>query len=208
MANGVPDWASGLDWSDLQSTDIGSFYDPSQYAALGPVDQYQQFLRTTAGYPTGGFARPMEQARLNMFNPLYGQYQAFGFGEGQETFADYLGTAQGPGGAATPSYADLVERASALASLPPAQQALEASARPFFGAQTSGFDPMGAQNRMIQNLALGTMGRSQYNPQVAAAVKGTIDAMYQNYLATPTGGTSGPQGFLKYYMQQRYPGSV
>jgi hypothetical protein len=218
MANGFgayPSWATVTDVSaGAPQMSMGNFPDPSAYGELSPIDQYQRFLgglTPAQGRPAGGWGAPLQRARMNMFSPLYGQYEAFGFGQGPETFGDYLAGTAGPGGVqggANPTYADLAARAQALAYATPDERAIDPSMRPFYGGGGEGFDPQGAQRRLINQLSLGQMGGSQYNQRVQSAVEGAINQMYQNYLGTSAQGATGPEGFLKYYMQQRYPGSM
>jgi hypothetical protein len=202
-----PSWYTDANWLLAQQAGTGGFYNPSGYTGYAPVEQYQQYLSEVA--PDAGYSPIMEQARMSRLSPLYAQYQALGW-LGSESFGDYLSVASPEQIHGTPStddtsYADMVARASQLAYAGPLQREDDPSFYPYYKDEQA----QEAQMRLARQLELGPMGGAQYNPTVQRAVGSVMDRMYQRYLGTDAAkGGLGPQGFLKYYMQQRHPGSI
>ena len=235
MANGISAWADPTQLANWGTTPVGTGvgYTPSQYALLSPVESFQRFY----GQRMPGATGAQMQGMMGQFDPLYGAYQALGF-TGAESFGDYLtGLSQTAtpfaGGGATqaaptaaqaaagfvggevtpyggPTQQDLIERAQQIAGYGGAAAGdfIPVGAQPYYSGDAQG---LANQQRLAQTLALSGMGMAQYNPAVQRAAQSAINRMYQGYLGGGGGGavtSSGPQGFLKYYMQQRYPGSV
>jgi hypothetical protein len=221
-------WADQTQWTNWGNIPVatGVGYQPSGYGILDPVDAFQRFYSQQA--PTATQAQ--RQAQLGQFDPLYATYQALGQFTGAESFGDYLtglsttatptlmgGASQAvTGGEVTPyggpTQQDLILRAQEIAGYSggAAGAVIPAASQPYYGG-TANPQGLANQQRLAQTLALSGMGMSQYNPAVQRAVESSINQMYQGYLGGGGGGavtSSGPQGFLKYYMQQRYPGSM
>ena len=185
------------DYADIWGDQPG--YVPSRYAGLKPTDALAAYYGQRRPEATAVQMRGM----MGAFDPMYGGYQAMGWGN-TPSFGDWVSN-MGASGQTGYSFQDLAERAADIAgySGTPIGEYRPAEYELYYGQRAAE-----NQQRLAQTVGLMGMGGGQWNPAVQQATASGIARMYQGYLGTEQAKDVGAEGFLKYYMQRRFPGSM
>ena len=174
---------------------------------LSPLEQFRRAQASRFGVGDYGAMNPLaRQAAERQFEPLYGVYQAAEPSGAYATFSDFL--RERP--AVSPGQITQAAQAAGgyTAAADPLQYAL------YYGGEgVSGQAALDRQRRLAQTQLLSSLGsNAMMNRNLAAAGRGVINRMYQDYVAGVPGAggagsnqfaTAGPTGFMNYYLQQR-----